>query len=125
MPVIPNLNRSCKRDRLNQVDTELKKICEGADDKIRRKKLAKRQLNTSQLREIVALTSEAGLYHTDVAEKFNIRPALVSRIVKGEKVNEYSIKHIETKNKVKRERRNKIIACVEGHLESNQHIWTA
>ena len=47
VPVIPNLNRSCKRDRLDQTDTELKKICEAAEDKIRSKKLAKKQLNTS------------------------------------------------------------------------------
>ena len=48
--------------------TDLKKICEAADDKIRSKKLAKRELKTSQLREIVKLVRKDGLYHKDVAE---------------------------------------------------------
>ena len=125
MPVIPNLGRRCKRDHRDQMDSELKKVCEAADDKIRSKKLAKRQLKTTQLREIVKLVREAGVYHKDVAEKFNIKPALVSRIVKSEKVSEYSIKHIEAKNEKKRGRREMIKSCIEDHISHNRHIWNA
>ena len=56
---------------------------------------------------------------------YNVRPSLVTRIMKGEKANDYSIKHIEAKSRAKKERRDKIRACVEDHLSHERHIWTA
>ena len=38
MPVIPSLNRHCKKDKVVKLGDDLKQVCEARDDKRKRKK---------------------------------------------------------------------------------------
>ena len=90
----------------------------------RRKKRSKQELSCQELREILSRVLKNHESHRDVAQLFNVKPALIMNLVRTEKLQRNQVSKVEQKRRAIKELRSKVKARVEEHLSGHQHIWT-
>ena len=90
----------------------------------RTKRRRKCELSCDEIKEMLRLVLTDGLQQREVADRFGVKPTLVYALVKNEKLHRNDIATIVRKTKAKKERRHKIVACVDGYVANDYHVWT-
>ena len=109
--------RSYKRD-VSMLGFEARFDCK------KKRKRSKKELSCDELKELLRLVTEQSFTQREAAKLFGVKPQLVARVVRNEKLKKNAVSHLEAKQKTQKERRGQIKACVEEHVRSNWHIWT-
>ena len=68
---------------------------------------------------------EEGVTQREVAQLYNVKPALIYRLVKSVRLAKNSYDVLTKVDDAREARRAEIKQCVSAYLESGQHIWTA
>ena len=90
--------------------------------KLRKRK--KHELGLSELKEILRLVLQEGTTQREAAELFNVKPTLVTSLVRNEKLKSHGISQLEEKQKARVGRVSMIKSCIDAHLDEKRHIWT-
>ena len=122
--VVPVLGRAYdKRVRAKKPD-DLMLGFEGKSMGTPRKKRHKSKLSCDELKEILRLVREEGITQREVAQLFGVKPTSVMSLIRNEKLNKSTVSQLEHGQTVKKERRGKIVACVDEHVSGYWNIWT-